>query len=85
MDNLRSIADKVRRFSDLDLIVDRAQRWADAVKSAVENGRRIPSRLLKCRSLTMVILQGLYNGMICSGSALCSEGGDLVSGRVKCR
>ena len=63
VDNLRSIADKVRRFSDLDLIVDRAQRWADAVKSAVENGRRIPSPP-QVPKLNHGNPTGLYNGMI---------------------
>ena len=63
VDNLKSIADKVRRFSDLDLIVDRAQRWADAVKSAVENGRRIPSPP-QVPKLNHGNPTGLYNGMI---------------------
>lgn len=63
VDNLRSIADKVRRFSDLDLIVDRAQRWADAVKNAVQNGRRIPSPP-QVPKLNHGNPTGLYNGMI---------------------
>ena len=61
--SLRSVADKVRRFTDVNQIVDRAQRWADAVKRAVEDGRRIPSPP-QVPKLNHGNPTGLYNGMI---------------------
>ena len=61
--SLRGVADKVRRFTDVNQIVDRAQRWADAVKRAVEGGRRIPSPP-QVPKLNHGNPTGLYNGMI---------------------
>ena len=61
--SLRGVADKVRRYTDLDQVVDRAQRWAEAVKNAVDEGRRIPSPP-QIPKLNHGNPTGLYNGMI---------------------
>ena len=43
--SLRGVADKVRRYTNLDQVVDRAQRWAEAVKRAVDGSEECERKL----------------------------------------